>query len=447
MVAQLARPAGSAEPAGPGGAQPYRPAPPGDGVGRWLRARIGVVENVLDYTPELRPHYTKVGALVLTTSALAAVSMWTALVKFLDVHWLLLAPVAAFWGWLIFCIDSWLITTMHGSQSAGRSFWVRLVLAGLLGFVIAEPLLLKVFEPAIHRQVAENRVLERAERESALKACNPVPYRELTAAERERCRVRRLLLTVPADPGAVSADIATLRSERKNKQEKLDADKKSLQRLRDDARKECNGHNGPGLSGVWGAGPRCAEANRDAESFAEQSRLDARQKEINDLDERIKTLVESRESVARDYATQMNQAIKAQLPPPDGEIGLLEEHKALGSLSGESLLVLVGPWLLRLLLVVVDCLPVLSKRLSGPTAYDRNIARQLGTGETLFELDDELRRRRDQSAKETELGELDRLDRARQRDRDAELERTRVRQDKELNRKIDEYARWLRGEA
>ncbi|MBA9002990.1 DUF4407 domain-containing protein [Thermomonospora cellulosilytica] len=441
MVAQLAPPTTKQTEQ-----EMFRPAPAGGGVGRWLRARIGVVEEVLDYTPELRPHYTKVGALVLTTSALAAVSMWTALAKFLDAHWLLLMPAALFWGWVIFCIDSWLITTMHGSPGGGRAFWVRLLLAVFLGAIIAEPLLLKVFEPAVHRQVAENRTLDRAARESALKACNPVPYRELKQAERDRCNARRLLLTVRSDPAGVTVDIVNLQQERDLKQRRLDADKGTLRKLQDGARRECNGHNGPGLSGVVGAGPRCAEANRDAADFSAQSRLDARQQEINALDGRIDRLIEQRNTVAQHYAVEMDRAIRAQLPSPDGDIGLLEEHKALGSLSRESLLVMLGPWVLRLMLIMIDCLPVLSKRLSGPTAYDRNIARQLETSEELFELNNELLRRRDRLPRETALGELDRLDQDRQRSRDAEEERSRIRQDEELNRRIDEYARRLRGE-
>jgi hypothetical protein len=439
MVAQLADTA-PVEPAAD------RPAPPSDSLGRRLRALIGVNEDVLDWTPEIRPLYTKIGVLVLTTSALAAVSMLTALVKFLDAHWLLLIPAAVFWGWVIFCIDSLLITTMHGAQNAGRVFWMRLVLAGLLGLIIAEPLLLKVFEPAIHRQVAETRVLERAARESALKACNPVPYKEITVEQRDNCDARKLLLTVPSDPAGVTVDIAEKQRERDLKQRELDADKKTLQKLRDTAGLECNGQKGRGLSGKFGNGPRCKEANRNAESFPEQNRLDARQQEINGLDDTINQLIDKRNAVARDYAGEMDKAIKTQLPTLDGEIGLLEEDKALSSLSGESLLVRVGSWLLRLLLVVIDCLPVISKRLSGPTPYDRMFTRRIGSGEERFELDNELRVRLDRESKVAALIELDQLDRARQWDRNAAEERTRIQQDEKLNWRIDEYARKLRGE-
>jgi hypothetical protein len=425
---------------------PHRPAPHGDGFGRWLRARIGVDEETLRWAPEVRPHYTKIGLLVLTTSVLAAASMLTALVKFVDVYWLLLVPIAAFWGWVIFVVDSWLITTMHGSQKVGGAFWLRLVLAALLGLIIAEPLLLKVFEPAIHRQVAATRTLEYAARQSSLKACNPVPYRELNAAEHDKCNERKLLLTVPSDPAGISVDIDTKQRERDLKQTKLDADKKTLQKLRDTAGLECNGHKGQGLSGVFGNGPRCKDANQNAETFPAQNRLDERQQEINLLGDKINELIDRRNAVERDYADEMNQAIKAQLPPMTGDIGLPEEHKALGVLSSQSGLVLAGSWLLRLLLVVLDCLPVASKRLAGPTPYDRMITRRLAVNEEIFELDNELLRQRDRMPREKELSELNQLDRARQWDRDVEEENVRIRQDKELNRRIDEYARRLRGE-
>ncbi len=423
-----------------------RPAASSHGVSRRLRSQIGVNEDVLDWTPEIRPLYTKIGALVLTTSALAAVSMLTALAKFLDAHWLLLIPAAFFWGWVIFCIDSLLITTMHGAQSARRVFWVRLVLAGLLGLIIAEPLLLKVFEPAIHRQVVETRILERAARESALKECNPVPYKDLGVEQRDRCDARKLLLTVQSDPAGVTVDITEKQRERDLKQRELDADKQTLQKLRDTASLECNGQKGRGLSGKFGNGPRCREATRNAEAFPEQNRLEARQREINGLDDTINQLIDKRNVVARDYAGEMDKAIKTQLPTLDGDIGLLEEDKALSSLSGESLLVRVGSWLLRLLLVVIDCLPVISKRLSGPTPYDRMFALRIRTGEELFELDNELRMRRDRETKIEELSDLDQRDRARQLHRDAAEEHTRIQQNAELYWRIDEHARQLRGE-
>ncbi|MDL4815147.1 DUF4407 domain-containing protein [Actinomadura opuntiae] len=424
----------------------FRPERTRRGAGRRLRSLIGVDEEILDWTPELRPHYTKIGALVLTTSTLAALSMLTALVKFLAAPWPALIPMALFWGWLIFCVDSWLIAGTHGNGNAGRVFWVRLMLAALLGLFIAEPLLLKVFEPAVHRQVADDRRHERVEQESALKACNPVPYKELDAKTLQGCRSRHLLLAVAADPGGVTDGIDKLTRERDTRQASLDADQRQLLALQKIARRECAGGGGDGFSGQEGNGPHCKKDDLNAETFRVQHRLGPRQQEIAKLQDQINVLVARRDTVATDYANEMDAAIQKQLPPLQGRIGIPEEDKALEGLGHKNLVVFFGSWLLRLLLILVDCLPVLAKRLSGQTAYDRMVARQIATNEELHEADNELQRRRDLAPKQDELNELDRRDRVRQQMRDDELQRDSVKQDEDLEKRIDDYARRLRGE-
>jgi Domain of unknown function (DUF4407) len=426
---------------------PYRPAIQKHGVGRWMRTRIGIDEDALDWSPETRPHYTKVGALVLTTSGLATLSMFAALSRFLDVYWLLLVLPALFWGWVIFCLDSWLIAGTHGSGNAGRVFWVRLLMSVLLGLVIAEPLLLKVFEPDIRQQVMQHdRKVERADRESALKACNPVPFATLDTAALAHCKANGLLLTVSADPASLTDAITAMQSQVAGEKSSLDADQKMLTSMQQKAQRECNGQLGDGLSGHIGDGPRCKQDNRDAETFRKQHMFDARQGQISTDKNHVKSLITQREALAATYAAQVDKAIDRQLPALDGKIGILEADKGLGELASRHLMVFTGSWLVRIMLIVLDCLPIVSKRLSGATPYDRMIAKQLATNEALHEFEDTLRRRRDLTPKQDELSRFDRLDRARQETQHNEENTIRIRQDDELNQKIDAYALRLRGE-
>ncbi|GAA2719213.1 DUF4407 domain-containing protein [Actinocorallia aurantiaca] len=422
------------------------PAEPSSGAGRWLRARIGVDESVLDHTPTLRPYYTKIGALVLTISALAGASMLLALTKFLDAPWPLLIPPAAFWGWLIFSIDSWLITGMHGTAGSKRVFLVRLAMSVLLGAVIAEPLLLKVFEPAIHRQVMEDRQDERADKETALNACNPIPKVRLDEAALARCRAGGMLVSVGTDPVAISENITTLQARLVDKRSELEDDMDRLGTSQKLANSECKGVKTGETTGVDGYGPECRRKYKNAANLERTLKIGQRQQEISDLQDDLNELVAKKTTADAAYAGEVNKAIKDKLPDVNGRIGLLEELKGLESLAFGSLTVLIGSILLRLILILIDCLPVIAKRVGGLTAYDRNLVLVLETDEELHKVRDDLRRRRHLKPMHADLDEFDRHERTReQRRRDvAVLER--VQQDDELNRRIDETARRKRGE-
>lgn len=421
-----------------------RPAPPVRGLGAWLRARVGVSEDLFRYTPETRPYYAKLGTLVLTTSGMATASALTALTKFVDAPLIALVPLAIFWGFVVFVIDTWLIISI---QTTGKSMWAligRLTLAVLLGLVISEPLILKIFEPAIHREVDKERVQDRADRESALKACNPVPYRPLAPADQEDCAARRLLLSVPTSPGGITESITSLNASLQAKQKSLEADRAKLGKLQEIARRECNGGGGAGFTGTRGDGPACGQDAQAVSSFERAAHLDQRQTEVSALQSRVDDLIGARDKASATYAGQITAAIQAMLPPA-GPIGLLEEDKALDALGSQSMLVLIGPWILRLVLIIIDCLPVITKYAAKPTSYDRLLARQLATNEAVHAVDNELQRRTALADKLDALGELDARDQARAQSRTDRAETKRVQADQNLQQRIDDRAMQLSG--
>lgn len=452
MTAPTVPPASSGEPPGEpalnAGApvNPFRPEEADHNLSRSLRRFAGIKEDVLDWVPEERARYTRLGAIILNTGIIASLSMLAALGKFVDVWWGFLLPVAVLWGWTIVCIDSWLISSTHGSSNPGRVFGVRLLLSVLLGCVIAEPLLLKVFEPAIHRQVAQDRVAERAARETALKNCNPVPYAPLDRKVLGRCESRGLLTTVKDSPSSVQAELRKLGEEQSAKQSGLNVDKATLASMEKTARQECNGKSGSGFSGVRGEGPNCERDRGQVDRFRSDHKLAGRERELAELQTQINDKNGQMSGSDAAYATEINQAITAQLPPTTGKIGLLEEDKALGRLSGRSMFVFAAQWLVRLVLIVIDCLPILTKKLSGATTYDQMISRQLITDEDLHAFDNQLRKKRDLAPKQEEMMELEHAERHLTQARVDRDEAERLRQEEELNHKIDEMAARLRGE-
>jgi hypothetical protein len=92
-----------------------------------------------------------------------------------------------------------------------------------------------------------------------------------------------------------------------------------------------------------------------------------------------------------DLRTQIQQATAAQAGTVNQQaaqkaaeyrqkhsgIGLLDEDRALGKLSSDNFFVFAGVWLVRLLVLLLDCMPILVKFMGGATSYDTILAEQL----------------------------------------------------------------------
>jgi hypothetical protein len=191
-------------------AAPYRPARPDLGPGRWFRACAGIEEDVMDWAPSERAKYAGLGIIILNTGCLAAFAMLTALSKIVSAPVIALVPVAAAWGWVIFSVDRWLITSTHGVRGASRVliFVPRLLLAVLLAFTIAEPLTLRIFQNTLDSTVATTRVTQLDTYQSQLQICNPVSGQRTTSPG---CAGYHL--TVANPPYAKQNELATDRAE------------------------------------------------------------------------------------------------------------------------------------------------------------------------------------------------------------------------------------------
>ncbi len=427
--------------------QPHRPVPEDHRLGRWLRVIAGIREDVLDWVPEERPRYSRLGAIILNTGWVAALSLLTALNKFFDTYWVFLLPVALFWGWVVVSIDGWLVASTHGNLSAARyrMFVPRLLLAVLLGFVIAEPLLLLVFHPAIDREVRDSRSQEIVSYASLLRACNPVPAAPVDPA---RCKDYRL--TVKDSPAGVQQQLDKAILSQKQQQGAVDQINQKLRGMEDLARAECNGQPGRGFSGIVGEGPNCNEDRREADQFRKDSKLEDRQAQLVSLGQQVDQLTAQLGDATQTYGQEINSQITAAVDERRShqtEIGILEEDAALGRLSSRSAFVFAGQWLVRFLLVAIDCLPILTKLMGGTTTYDRLLSRQLADDDYLHGVDGGLRKRRDTSDKEVEFQQLD-YDVRTRIELIAEADRVNhAQREAELDARIDELAARLRRQA
>ncbi|WP_328341285.1 DUF4407 domain-containing protein [Micromonospora sp. NBC_00421] len=427
---------------------PYRPGKPARrGVGYFLRHIAGVEESILDWAPEERHRYSLLGGVLLNTGLMAALSMLVLLGSH-SVPVAALIPAAMLWGHVILTLDRRLVADTHGTSGmrAGM-FLARLAISILMGVVVAEPLLLWMFSSDVNTQIGKERTSLIDTYEGTLKRCNTLSGEP--PADPAGC-TREFALNIPGPPQPLLGSKSAKEAERVEIQEAIKVIDAEIRRREDLARRECNGTRGTGLSGQVGEGPNCRQLRSETATYIADSGRSRRQAELDATSAEIAKIDGQLSTVRQVYAEAVTATIKEKTEGKAAKLekpGLLDQSRALEHLTSENRSVLVYSWLLRLLLVLVDALPVIIKRLSRFSTYDGMLSRQLI-------VDDRLHERTLKYHVEREIGDLDvqiqeneqavrlRKERIEEHGRDAEADRQAG-----LDAQIEELARRLRGDA
>jgi hypothetical protein len=324
----------------------------------------GAYQDLLKDCPSEQTKYAGLGGVLLATFALAALSAGYAIYSvFADPLWAIL--FALVWGLIIFNFDRFLVSTMRKyGVSRRKQVWMavpRLVLALLIGFTIARPLELKIFEKEVDVQMAANRHQKILANDSLLQAENRV---SLQAAQQER--------------------------------ERLDTRKQGLEdtlhRLQQDYIREADGTGGSQRRGI----DRLTRLKQQAYESARTQfgpELQALDQQIRYQDSLILGLQAGRELHNRQYEEQ----VKA-------DIGFLERNKALSDLSAHEPSVFWTSLLLSLLIILIETGPILSKLIMNSGPYDLALAslelRQMAAAEDAMRQDKEMRHDRAKTIQE-----------------------------------------------
>lgn len=357
-------------------------------LGRWIRVLAGVDERLLDRVPQERARYTGLGGVVLGTATIAAFSMWFAVSQLLGFsHPLIVVPVLV-WFLFILNFDRWLVSGALGSGWRRRvpTLLMRIAMAFLFGVIIAEPIVLRVFQTAIEQHIRDEREQELADLRGKLLACNPLTTVPGGGAAPAGCEGH--VLTFQTTPGATIEELAARRDDAQALRTVIDADAKELSRIEDLARRECVGDSGPGLTGRRGVGPNCRRLRQQADTYAATHsiapnvvRLNALEAQISQLETKLST---SRETFEQAREAQIVERV-AEVRSHQGSIGLLERMEALNELAKTNSALFLGIWAVRLFFVLIDCMPVVVKFLGGITAYDRLVDAQLASATTMHQ--------------------------------------------------------------
>ncbi len=377
---------------------PQQPRPEG-----WFLRRLAVLGGadgpILDRVPSEQPRFVQMFFVLAGTALVSALSMFFALTTGVQVLVWIAAPLAIVWALLIFNLDRFLTSTMRSTRKAGRLIGLaipRILMAAIIGFVVAEPIVLQAFHNDIAREVTTTNLVQ-AQGDQKAVATGP-EKKALDAAS-----ARLADLQNQASTGIVkgtSSDSASQKAAQ-DTVTKITGQMAEQQKVIDSARAvyqcELTGQGAgtvPGCTGVQGNG---------ASSDAAKSQLDQAQQtydalaaqlrqantDLQKADSSSKTATSATEAQnrqqAKDQLPTAEQAYKTALDAYNARaasvagtnanaVGLLSQISALDRLSAKEPVLGFAHWLIAALFFMIELLPVIVKVLTSwgdPSLYEK----------------------------------------------------------------------------
>jgi hypothetical protein len=381
--------------------QPRPPRAPRPQGWFWRRLAIlgGADGAILDRVPSEQPRFVQMFFVLAGTALVSALSMLFALTTGVQVLVWIAVPLAVVWALLIFNLDRFLTSTMRSTRSVWRLLGLaipRVLMAAIIGFVVAEPIVLQAFHNDIAREVTATNLVQA---QSDQKAVTSGPEKKALDAASQRLAD----LQNQASTGIVkgtSSDSASQKAAQ-DTVTKITAQMADQQKVIDQARAlyqcELTGEGAgtvPGCTGVQGDG---------ASSDAAKSQLDQAQQTYDALAAQLRqanTDLESADASSKSATSaseaQNRQQAKDQLPAAEqayktaldaynaraaevagtnaGAVGLLSQISALDRLSAKEPVLGFAHWLIAALFFMIELLPVIVKVLTSwgdPSLYEK----------------------------------------------------------------------------
>lgn len=287
----------------------------------------GANQSILNRTPTEINKFVGIGGTIFFTGVFAAIAMAYALSTVFESLWLVI-PIAVLWGFMIFNLDRFIVSTMKKKESFGRDFTSalpRLVLAVLIAVVIAKPLELKIFQSEIDS--------------------------ELVLMEQENYRQQDDLVKgrYLSDIDSLKGEVALLISAINNKQ-------KERNLLLDEANMEADGTGGSGRRNL---GPIYR---------AKKAAADQVQSELESLTALNTTLISQKQSQINQIESAKDTELKS-LDRVDLN-GFAARIEALERVGQKSKAVYIASIFVMLLFIAVETAPVVTKLILERSPYD-----------------------------------------------------------------------------
>lgn len=343
--------------------------------GQFLITLSGARPDILALCPGERIKFQSLGWAILITAGMAVVSMWFALTSAMGVAAYVALPLALLWGLVIVGIDRWLVTSLPHDRSSHR--WAlatpRLVLAVLIGSLISTPIVLRVFESEINNQI------------SVIKENNEASFLSSQQHSSVQARITKWQKTVtnlaqviasngaqainPASDPVVQGFTTQLNHERTVAAQDYHA-------------WQCQLYGGCGSP--RGSGPLAAASRQ--RYLADENQISTITSEIRAREQTLQDNSAAAQQTRLQHAKNALPNAQAQLAAAQGEEnsllnnfqgtnsatnGLLIRLEALDQLTAKGGSLSLVRWLLFLLFLVIEILPVTVKLMQRPGLYEQ----------------------------------------------------------------------------
>ncbi|WP_345800662.1 DUF4407 domain-containing protein [Microbacterium sp. AZCO] len=395
----------TAEPAVAASAPPVRTTratrPKRERVSGWRRLAVlgGADSSVLDQVPTEQPRFVQMFFVIAGTALISAISMYFALTTGVRIVAWGALPLAIVWMLIIFNLDRFLTSTMRSTHSIGRLIGLaipRIIMAAVIGIVVAEPLVLQVFHNDIAREVTATNLVQAQSDQDAVTS-GPEKKALDAASERVSALESQAASGVVAGADTTSAATSSAQATVDDLTAKLAAQQQVIDQARAIYQCELTGQGAgevPGCTGVAGEG---------ASSTAAKDQLASAQAAYDDLAAKLTAaqadLADAQANGTADASAseaQNKQQAKDELPAAReqyeaalaaynaraaevasgnaGAVGLLSQISGLERLSAKEPTLAWAHWLIAILFFMIELLPVLVKVLTSwgpPSLYEQ----------------------------------------------------------------------------
>ncbi len=378
-----------------------KPRVPGSRL-RKLAILGGAEGEILDRVPGETPRFVQMFFVLAGTALVSAISMLFALTTGVQAAIWLAVPLAVVWALIIFNLDRFLTSTMTSTRNVWKLIGLaipRVVMAAIIGFVVAEPLVLQIFHNDINREVATTNITQSQSDQEALET-GP----EKIALDAASARVAELENQAATGVVAGTDSSSATESAAQATVDDLTTKMTDQQAVIDQARIlyqcELTGEGAgtvPGCTGVNGEGASSDAAQ--AQLAEAQQTYDALSAQLRTANEELAAAGTAAKENTSTSETQNREQAQSQLPAARdtydsalaaynaraetvasgnaGAVGLLSQISALNRLSEKEPTILWAHILIAALFFMIELLPVLVKVLTSygdPSLYEKALA-------------------------------------------------------------------------
>ncbi len=368
-------------------------------LSRTLAVLGGADGEVLDDVPGETPRFVQMFFVLVGTALVSALSMGFALVTGVQIAVWAAVPLAIIWALIIFNLDRFLTSTMRSTRNVWRLLGLafpRVIMAALIGIVVAEPLVLQVFHNDIAREVNSTNVVQAQSDQDAV--TNGPEKQALDAASASLAALQNQAATgIVTGTSSTSAESVAAQANVDQLTQQLADQQKVIDQARALYQCELTGEGAgtvPGCTGVQGSGTSSDAAQ--AQLTQAQSAYDALATQLSQAQAALTAANAAGTDAAAASAEQNKKQAEDQLPAAQAQydaalaayneraasiaggnaqaVGLLSQISALERLSEREPTLAWAHWLIAALFFMIELLPVLVKVLTSfgdPSIYEK----------------------------------------------------------------------------